>query len=253
MRGLRKPWPPRNVSPDGQEARTLKQAEEEFVEELPKVMDRSRFARATFDAMDKRKLREVMYQEQGGLCVYCEHRVEERNPLPRIDHWQPLSVNPELALHWRNLYLSCATDSTCDSRKHGAPLRADPSDPGLPWPVDLAYERCVGFTSLGEAYVRKDAPLDDAQRRSLIHALGVPHDDVTKDNGILNLNHPALVAARVAALDSERDRLERDYEGKMANRADRAARVDKLLNEKKLQEFVSIRVRWLERSLGKSR
>lgn len=253
MRGLRKPWPPGDVSPDGQEARSWKQAEENFLEGLPHTINRSAYARSTFDSMEKRKIRTVMYQEQGGLCVYCERRVEEGQPAPRIDHWRPLSAAPELALHWRNLYLSCATDTTCDCRKHESRFCADPTDADLPWPVDHAYERCVGFTSLGEAYVRTDAPLDDAQRKALVLALGVPHDDAVKDNGVLNLNHPALVAARVAALDSERSRLERDYKGKTASRDERIARATALLNVKPLREFISVRVRWLERSLGKAR
>ncbi|MCA9631157.1 MAG: hypothetical protein KC766_26020 [Myxococcales bacterium] len=253
MRGLRKPWPPGDVSPDGQEARTWKQAEEAFLEGLPRATDRSAYARSTFDAMEKRKLRAVMYREQRGLCVYCERRVEEGRPTPRIDHWRPLSAAPELALHWRNLYLSCPTDTTCDCRKHDAPLRADAADADLPWPVEHAYERCVGFTSLGEAYVRTDAPLDDAQRQALVLALGVPHDAAVKDNGVLNLNHPALVAARVAALDSEKSRLERDYGNKTATRDDRIARAAALLDGTPLREFISIRVRWLERSLGRAR
>lgn len=253
MRGLRKRRPPGDVSPDGQEARTWRQAEAEFLVGLPSVADRTGYARSTFDSMEKRKLRAVMYQEQGGLCVYCERRVGEGQPTPRIDHWRPLSAAPEFALHWRNLYLSCATDTTCDCRKHESSLRAEPFDADLPWPADHAYERCVGFTSLGEAYVRTDAPLNDAQRRALVLALGVPHDDTVKHNGVLNLNHPALVAARVAALDSERSRLERDYKSRTASREERVARATELLKDQPLREFISIRLRWLERSLGKAR
>ncbi|MBK7781004.1 MAG: hypothetical protein IPJ58_09620 [Ardenticatenia bacterium] len=101
--------------------------------------------------------------------------------------------------------------------------------------------------------MRNDAPLDDAQRRALHLALGVPHDEAVKDNGFLNLNHPALVAARVAALDSERSRLERDYKGKAVTPSERMARAKQLRKDKPLREFISIRVRWLERSLGKAK
>lgn len=253
MRGLRKPWPPGDVSPDGQEARTWKQAQDEFLAGLPGAADRVGHARTTFDSMEKRKLRAVMYREQGELCVYCERRIAEGNPSPRIDHWSPLSAAPELALHWPNLHLSCATDTTCDCRKRETPLRADPADADLPWPVDHPYERCVGFTSLGEVYVRTDAPLDDVQRRALVFALGVPHDDTRKDNGVLNLNHPALVAARIAALDSERSRLKREYKGKTASHEERAARATELIKGQPRREFISIRVCWLERSLGTAR
>lgn len=253
MRSVRKPWPPADVSPAGQDTRTWRQAEEEFLNGLGTAADAVGYARTTFDAMEKKKLRAVMYQEQGALCVYCERRVAEGHPQPRIDHWRPLGAEPQLALHWRNLYLSCATAETCDIHKHEKPLKAAPTDSDLPWPVEHAYERCVGFTSLGEVYVRSDAPLDNAQRRALVHSLGVPHDNEVKDNGVLNLNHPKLVAARSAALDSERTRLGRKYPDKTASRQDREARKSALLREQPLQEFVSIRARWLDRSLGKAR
>lgn len=253
MRGLRKPWPPADVSRVGQPAQTLKQAEEQFLGGLATASSHVNYARDAFDDLEKRKLREVMYREQGALCVFCERRLAEGHPTPRIDHWQPLSREPQRALHWRNLHLSCATSETCDVRKHESSLRATPSDPDLPWPVDLPYERCVGFTSLGEAYVRSDAPLDDSQRRALVLALGQPHDDRVKDNGVLNLNHPKLVAARVAALDSERTKLDRMYKNRTASPEERASRRDGLLREHPLQEFVSIRARWLDRSLGKAR
>ncbi len=253
MRGLRKSRPPADVSPDGQDARTLQEAEQLFLKSLKNAVDRVGHARATFDAMEKRKLRALMYLDQGQLCIYCERLVGEGHPAPRIDHWKPLSAEPELALHWRNLYLSCATDTTCDCRKRETRLCAEPGDADLPWPVDHKYERCVGFTSLGEAYVRTDAPLSDAQRKALTQALGVPHDNSVKDNGILNLNHPALVAARSAAVDSERSRLERDYKDKTATREERAALATQLIKNKPFRDFMSIRVRWLERSLGKAK
>jgi hypothetical protein len=102
-------------------------------------------------------------------------------------------------------------------------------------------------------YVRTDAPLNDAQRRALVRALGVPHDGTTQDNGILNLNHPSLVAARSAAVNVERKRMERDYKNKAASRADREVRAERMLGERPLQAFVSIRVGWLRGTLGRAR
>lgn len=253
MRALRKPWPPVDVSPNGQQARTWRQAEEEFLNGLEAAADPVTYARATFDSMEKSKLRVVMYREQRALCVFCERRIAEGPPQPRIDHWRPLSTEPRRALQWQNLYLSCATPETCDTHKRESSLKAGPAAPDLPWPVDNAYERCVGFTSLGEVYVRSDAPLDATQRCALVLALGVPHDDEVKDNGVLNLNHPKLVAARIAALDGERTKLERQYRGRTAARDEREARKTVLLRQDPLQEFVSIRARWLDRSLGKAR
>ncbi len=253
MRGVRKPQPPRDVSPHEQPPRPLQRAERDFLEALPIATDKAAFARSTFNALEKPKLRAVLYGEQGSLCVYCECRISEGYPAPRIDHWRPLSLNPDRALHWRNLYLSCANPAPCDCRKHENPLRADAGDPDLPWPMDHHYERCVGFSSLGEIYVRSDAPLNDAQRKALVLAIGVPHDNAMKDNGILNLNYPALTAARSAAIDSERTRLEGRFKNKTASRFEREAVAFNHLGADRLPEFVSIRVGWLRKTLGLGR
>ncbi|WP_295437356.1 hypothetical protein [uncultured Thiodictyon sp.] len=227
-------------------------AERDFLDALPAAPDPAGFARSTFNSLEKTKLRDVLYVEQGALCVYCERRVAEGQPTPRIDHWRPLGQNPELALAWRNLYLCCAHPATCDCRKHETPLRASDEDPDLPWPVDHHYAHCVGFTSLGEMYVRSDAPLDATQREALELAIGVPHDKVPEDNGILNLNHPALVAARAAVIDEERTRLERRFK-KTVSRSEREAIAAERLGNYPLPEFVSIRVRWLRKTLGTGR
>jgi len=253
MRGIKKPWPPRDVSPDAQPPRTMQKAETDFLAALAATADKAGCARANFDDLNKTKLRAVLYIEQGALCVYCERRVAEGHPAPRIDHWRPLGKNPELALHWRNLYLSCPTERTCDCRKHESAFRADDHDPELPWPVDHPYERSVGFTSLGEMYVRSDAPLDEAQRKALVLTIGAPHDDRTKDNGILNLNHPALVAARTAAIDSERSRLGRDFAGRTASRQERDNIAANLLGKDQRPPFVSVRVVYLQKTLGQGR
>lgn len=252
MRGIRKPRPPRDVSPDGQQPRPLQKAERDFLAALPAAADPSGFARSTFDGLEKGKLRAALYLEQGALCVYCERRVAEGQPVPRIDHWRPLGLNPNLALHWRNLYLSCPNPATCDCRKHETPLRASDEDPDLPWPVDHHYEHCVGFTGLGEMYVRADAPLNAAQREALVLAIGVPHDKVPMDNGILNLNHPTLVAARAAVIDEERSRLERRFRN-TASRSEREAIAAERLRDDPLPTFVSIRVGWLRKTLGVGR
>ena len=64
-----------------------------------------------------------MYREQRSLCIYCERRVAEGYPPPRIDHWYPLIRDPGLALRWDNLYLPCPSSETCDSAKRDHPFR----------------------------------------------------------------------------------------------------------------------------------
>ena len=106
MRGISKPWPPRDVYPDGHEAASLREAEDAYLAALPNADNHSAFARSAFDGLDKGKLRSEMYREQRSLCIFCERRIGEGHPAPRIDHWYALSRESGLALHWKNLYLS---------------------------------------------------------------------------------------------------------------------------------------------------
>ena len=121
MRGPEKPRPPENVSPDGQAPRRFVEAEQEYLAELASTPNKVRFARSEFNRLDKPKLREVMYGEQGSLCVYCERRGSPRTHRHPKWNWRPLSAAPEFAIHWNNLYLSCSTGDTCDSRKSARP------------------------------------------------------------------------------------------------------------------------------------
>ena len=253
MRGVTKPWPPGDVYPDGQARTSLREAENAYLAALRGVPNRAPFARSEFDRLDKQKLRREMYREQRSLCIYCEREIAEDHPQPRIDHWRPLRGVPELALHWKNLYLSCHSEETCDSAKGDRPLRWNDADPHMPWPVDLRYEDVVGFNRRGEIYVRSDVVLPDATRRALELAIADRPEGSRVRRAIANLNHPALVAARAAALDGERMHMERDFKNKTATKDQREERASRLLGRGRLPEFVSIRVAWLRNTLGRGR
>ena len=166
-----------------------------------------------------------MHREQRAICIYCERGIEEGHPAPRIDHWKPLSGNHNQTLCWKNLHLSCPTPATCDDAKGQRPLKWGDADPDLPWPVDIAYEDMLGFTSRGEIYVRSDANLDSARRKALELAIDDRQDGDRKREAILNLNHPTLVADRASAL----------------------------VVGDPLPQFMSIRVAWLRKTIGKGR
>ena len=253
MRGISKPCPPRDVYPDGQEPASLCEAEDTYRAELPGVPNPASFARSEFNRLKKRKLRAVMYREQHSLCIYCERRIVEDHPAPRIDHWYPLSRNSEFALHWKNLYLSCPRPETCDSAKADHPFRWNDADSHMPWPVDLLYEDVVGFTTRGEIYVRSDVPLPDVIRDALEFVVADRADGDRVLRGIVNLNDPALVKARVAAVRGERRRMERDCSDRAATRDEREERAAQLLGRGQLPEFVSIRVAYLRDMLGRGR
>ena len=252
MRGISKPWPPGDVYPDDRQPASLRQAEGGYLARLREAGDQVSFARSEFDQLAKHKLRVVMYREQHSLCIYCERRIAEGHPAPRIDHWYPLSREPGRAFRWKNLYLSCSKPETCDSAKADHPFRWD-ADSHVPWPVDLRYEEVVGFTSGGEIYVRSDVTLVDGIRRALELAVTDRPDGDRPRRSIVNLNHPALVKARMAAVRGERKRMERDFENRTATRNEREDRASELLGRRPLPEFVSVRVSWLRRMLGRGR
>jgi uncharacterized protein (TIGR02646 family) len=228
------------------------QAEADLLEALKVSADRVKTARAEFDRLDKSKLRAVMYREQGFICVFCEQRVTE-DEKPPIDHWRPLALNPELALHWKNLHVSCPFPGTCDDAKGGRALKVNTGDADLPWPADFDYDRHIGFGRRGELFVRTDTALDATTRETLRLAIEHEPDARGDAQSILNLNHPALVAARKAAIDSERTRLERDFDDATATVDDREDRAKHLLEQDPLPPFVSIRVLWLRKQLGKGK
>ena len=251
MRGLEKPQPPANVSPAGQAPRRFVDAEREYLASLGSRANKSGFARTEFNQLDKAKLRQVMYGEQGSICVYCERSLVEGASPPIVEHWRPSSAAPELAIHWNNLYLSCPTRDTCDNRKGARPLKAKDTDPDLPWPTDFPYECVVGFTTAGHLYVRNDIHLGEATRNALELAIGDGQPSGQLRRAILNLNHPTLLEARRAALDSERTRLERDFSQHAPSGEDRANRATQILDRHPLPEHVSIRVAWLRKTLGR--
>ena len=253
MRGISKPWPPRDVYPDGHPSVSLRNAENAYLTALPGASSQASFARSEFDRLDKQKLRHVMYGEQRSLCIYCEREIGEGYPPPRIDHWRPLSGDPGLALHWENLYLSCTRPETCDSAKGDRPLRWDDADCHMPWPVNFRYEDFVGFTTRGEIYVRSDVALPDAVRRALELAIADRADGAQVRRSIVNLNDPALVKARVAAVRGERRRMEKDFKDRHATRNDREERATRLLGQNPRPAFVSIRVAWLRKKRGRGR
>ena len=253
MRGICKPSPPADVYPDGHAPADLHKAEDDYLKALPKAPNQASFARSQFNQLKKRKLRVVMYREQRSLCIYCERRVAEGYPPPRIDHWYPLSRNPGLALCWDNLYLSCRSPETCDSAKRDHPFRWDGADAHVPWPVNLAYEDVVGFTSRGKIYVRSDVALPEATRRALDLAITDHPDGAHVQRGIINLNDPGLIKARAAAFHGERKRMERDFRNRTATREQRDERATQLLDQERRPAFVSIRVAWLRKRLGRGR
>lgn len=64
----------------------------------------------------KSELRQSFLVEQGYICCFCGKSIDDNNlsQKTRIAHLIPQSINPNLALTYTNMYLSCATPDTCD-------------------------------------------------------------------------------------------------------------------------------------------
>ena len=109
------------------------------------------------------------------------------------------------------------------------------------------------FTSRGDIYVRSDVALSDATRRALELAIEDRPDGAQVRHSIVNLNHPALIAARAAAVDAERTRMERGFKKRTATGNEREERATELLGKDRRPKFVSIRITWLRNKLGRGR
>ena len=101
--------------------------------------------------------------------------------------------------------------------------------------------------------MRSDVALPEATRRALELAIADCADGAHLRRGIVKLNHHALVAARAAALDSERTRLQRDFDDQTASMDERQHRANDMLAQNQFPAFVSIRVAWLRKRLGRGR
>jgi hypothetical protein len=241
MRGLTKGPPPANVSPPTQQPASLAERDAEYQESVAAIPDakaRVKHARACFNGVHKRHLRDLLFVEQHYLCIYCERRIDESYPPPNVAHWNPLSLFLQEVFNWSNLHLSCLSVDTCDDRQKDKALN-------LPWPTRFQYEDVLGFTSGGLMYVRTDVPLPPPLSQALELALeDQPGPAVARST--LNLNQPALRAAREAAIETEESFLPADP-------AQRQMRVAALLAEARREDFISARLAVLNGQLGVGR
>lgn len=256
MRGVRKSRSPVDVSKPGHSKISLRKA----AQDLSKLLAGSpphehvKRARSAFEDIARSKLRPILLTDQSHLCVYCEARVvDDPAQPPRVSHWEPLGQAPTQALEWKNLYLSCRSLTSCDEQQRGDRLVWNASDDSLPPPCNCKYERYLGFGKGGDVYVKKNASLTESQRRALELAIDAREDCGRKRGSLLGLNSPALIKARKQAIDCERHRLKTAFGEKDVGDEDRQAVADKLLAQSPLESFVSVRVAWWTRRLGKDR
>jgi uncharacterized protein (TIGR02646 family) len=113
---------------------------------------------------------EVLRREQGGLCCYCESRLDQ--PGAHIEHMRPKSLFPKEQYRFANLALSCdqrGENRHCGHAKGNSYDRAcfrDPHDPDT--------EGLFEYTALGEVRAAEElAPRDRAAAEWMIRTLNL--------------------------------------------------------------------------------
>lgn len=193
-------------------------------------------------------MRQALYAEQRGLCIYCECRLrtpgkeqdearEGTDGIQPIAHWEPIAVAPSKALDWDNLHLSCDSKTTCDGAQGDQHL-------GLPPPGVERYEEALTYGSLGDIVVRGDAK--PALREPLAAAIGDRHS-----TGVLGLNSSAFCDARKEVIRATQKEVRERFAGKRATKESFERLIAAVLAKSPFPAFVSVQVDWLEKQAGK--
>lgn len=151
------------------------------------------------DFPDKQELREALHREQGGICCYCMRRIHATETSMKIEHWESRSAAPEKQLDYSNLLGACTGvvgsqvhDRTCDTRKGGMSLSRNPSN------TTHRVEDCIDYGP--------DGSLSSTIGPAFQAELGLSHPlERSEHAGVLNLNHPRLIASRLKALRGFRE------------------------------------------------
>lgn len=140
---------------------------------------------------DKDALRQLLVEEQHGLCCYCQSRIRPCRESMKIEHCQCQKRYPGLQLDYHNLLGACLGghgqlkhEQHCDTHKGDEDLCFCLVDPAHP------IEKHIKF--LGNGEIQSDDERID-----------------TAINQILNLNISKLVNNRKAVFDAFVNRLDR--------------------------------------------
>lgn len=159
----------------------------------------SRQANAHFDDMPaatKQKLREALWQEQGGICAYCMSPIAAEGNSMKIEHFHARTAANELDYH--NLLAVChggdnreAAHRTCDTSKGNQDLHISP--------LNQSDMTSIYYNSNGRILTEKE-------------------DLQTELEHIINLNDVYLVHNRQNALKSLKRMIYKQCRGKEATR-----------------------------------
>lgn len=173
---------------------------------------------SNFDTCNKNDIRAALIEEQGGVCAYCNQRINNEadsngKPKMKIEHWEPRNPNNEM--QWNNLFGVCLGNQGapsklqhCDTKKANTPIQVSP--------LNQALLNQIKYRANGEIFSE--------------------NENLNKDlNETLNLNFTLLVNQRKAILTSIRSKLKRNFSTSRATAA-----------------FLNAEIRnWKERANGK--
>lgn len=145
-----------------------------------------------------------LMEEQHYLCCYCMQKIQrstqirnkkEEKPLT-IEHYEPKSTKPDLALTYTNLLACCEGKDGkikfCGNSKGNSPLHMvpNPSDQN----TALEFIRKIKYKSNGEITI----DVNELERYSENEKTAL----LNEINNILNLNNEILIKARTAKLQN---------------------------------------------------
>jgi len=165
------------------------------------------------NTIDKEKMRQILAQEQGYICCYCNNKITASEATASIEHFMPQNhtAYPKLQLDYSNLYLACkpymphysqlGKNNTlyCDKSKGGIALPFILNHPAFDIPPDpqLFLSR-FPFRHLASGYL---VPAQWKSEADIDNPAPVGKMWWAIINGVLNLNNNHLIDRRKKTYD----------------------------------------------------
>lgn len=199
---------------------------------IPAVFTETKRRCPTYDMLheeDKNPLKEVLINEQGGVCAYCMSRIKMSNST--IEHFIPQhgpNGDISLSMDYRNMFAVCTQtrcqkeqNKTCDDKKEDSLITINPSHRS-----DIDQ---IKYSSSGKIYSeRKDFDSDL--------------------NNTLNLNQATLINNRKAAIEKVICEISSKKNGKWTSRT-LQNRIDKYNNEYPKRPYYGAIIYFLKKRL----
>lgn len=238
-------------------AAEIKKAPENKYKEITLPEDTKQL-RDLFEQMPKDEIRTALYQEQHGLCAYCMKRINPSSEGMKIEHYQALSNEKDLALDYQNYFGVCYGGEKdgnekprilcCDAARKDKDLKINP------W--DKRQMEAIAYQRNGEIFVSKDKGLDT----ELTERMQKDIDDVLVLNGVKDSDGKILfdtasklVASRRSIYDSICSQFNRwDKANCLTSEflQDKISKLEKMLENDKIAEpYIGVSLYWYKRKL----